>query len=40
MIIVNTDYISGKDLEMLGLVKGALFSQKTLDVTFHRALRL
>lgn len=23
MILVNTDYISGKELEMLGLVKGA-----------------
>ena len=23
MILVNTDYISGKDLEMLGMVKGS-----------------
>ena len=23
MILVNTDYISGKNLEMLGLVKGS-----------------
>jgi len=23
MILVNTDYISGKELEMLGLVKGS-----------------
>ena len=25
MILVNTDYISGKELEMLGLVKGVSF---------------
>ena len=28
MIIVNTDYISGKDLEMLGLVKGSTIQSK------------
>jgi uncharacterized protein YbjQ (UPF0145 family) len=30
MILVNTDYISGKDLEMLGLVKGATIQTKHL----------
>lgn len=24
MILVNTDYITGKELEMLGLVKGSI----------------
>ena len=24
MILVNTDYIAGKEIEMLGLVKGSL----------------
>ena len=28
MILVNTDYISGKDLEMLGLVKGSTVQSK------------
>lgn len=28
MIIVNTDYISGKELEMLGLVKGSTIQSK------------
>ena len=28
MILVNTDYISGKELEMLGLVKGKYDSVK------------
>lgn len=30
MIIVNTDYISGKELEMLGLVKGSTIQSKHL----------
>lgn len=30
MIIVNTDYISGKNLEMLGLVKGSTIQSKHL----------
>lgn len=30
MILVNTDYISGKDLEMLGLVKGSTIQSKHL----------
>lgn len=28
MILVNTDYISGKELEMLGLVKGCTIQSK------------
>ena len=28
MILVNTDYISGKELEMLGLVKGSTIKSK------------
>lgn len=30
MILVNTDYISGKDLEMLGLVKGSTIQSRHL----------
>ena len=30
MILVNTDYISGKELEMLGLVKGSTIQTKHL----------
>ena len=35
MILVTTDYISGKDLEMLGLVKGSTIQSKNLgtDIT-------
>ena len=35
MILVNTDYISGKQLEMLGLVKGSTIHSKHLgkDIT-------
>lgn len=35
MILVNTDYISDKKLEMLGLVKGATIQSKNLgrDIT-------
>ena len=39
MFLVNTDYISGKELEMLGLVKGSTIQSKILDVTFRRDLR-
>lgn len=28
MILVNTDYISGKELEMLGMVKGSTIQSK------------
>ena len=30
MILVNTDYISGKNLEMLGLVKGSTVQSKNI----------
>ena len=30
MIIVNTDYISGKELETLGLVKGSIVQSKNI----------
>ena len=30
MILVNTDYINGKELEMLGLVKGSTIQSKHL----------
>lgn len=35
MILVNTDYISGKNFEMLGLVKGSTIQSKNLgkDIT-------
>ena len=35
MILVNTDYIGGKELEMLGLVKGSTIQTKHLgkDIT-------
>ena len=35
MMIVNTDYISGQELEMLGLVKGATIQSKNIgrDIT-------
>ncbi len=30
MILVNTDYITGKELEMLGLVKGSTIQSKNM----------
>ena len=35
MILVNTDYISGKELDMLGLVKGSTIQTKNVghDIT-------
>ena len=35
MILVNTDYISGKELEMMGLVKGSTIQSKNVghDIT-------
>lgn len=35
MILVNTDYISGKELEMLGVVKGSTIQSKNVgkDIT-------
>ena len=35
MILVNTDYITGKEFEMLGMVKGATIQSKNIgkDIT-------
>ena len=35
MILVNTDYITGKEFEMLGLVKGSTIQSKNIgkDIT-------
>ncbi|MDD6069852.1 MAG: heavy metal-binding domain-containing protein, partial [Clostridiales bacterium] len=35
MILVNTDYISGKELQMLGLVRGSTIQTKNVghDIT-------
>ncbi|WP_195985268.1 YbjQ family protein [Clostridium sp. D33t1_170424_F3] len=35
MILVNTDYITGKELEMLGMVKGSTIQSKNIgrDIT-------
>ena len=35
MILVNTDYITGKELDMLGLVKGSTIQSKNIgkDIT-------
>ena len=35
MVLVNTDYISGKELEMLGLVQGSTIQSKNIgrDIT-------
>lgn len=30
MVIVNTDYISGKELEMIGMVKGSTIQSKNI----------
>lgn len=40
MILVNTDYITGKELEMLGLVKGARSSLKTSVKISPKVLKL
>ena len=37
MILVNTDYISGKELETLGLVQGSTIQSKTSAGTSPRA---
>lgn len=39
MILVNTEYISGKELEMLGWSRAAPFDPKTLEETLPRALK-
>ena len=35
MLLVNTDYITGKELEMLGIVKGSTIQTRNLgrDIT-------
>lgn len=40
MILVNTDYISGKNFEMLGLVKGSTIQSKNLAEILRRVLKL
>ena len=39
MILVNTDYISGKELEMLGLVKGSTIQSKHLGNDIAQSLK-
>ncbi len=39
MILVNTDYISGKDLEMLGLVKGSTIQSKNVGRDISQGLK-
>jgi uncharacterized protein YbjQ (UPF0145 family) len=39
MILVNTDYISGKNLETLGLVKGSTIQSKNLGKDIMQALK-
>ena len=34
MIVVNTDYISGKNLETMGLVQGAMVQSKNIGRDF------
>lgn len=39
MIVVNTDYIEGKKLEMLGLVKGSTVQSKHIGHDFGASLK-
>lgn len=39
MILVNTDYISGKELEMLGLVKGSTIQSKNIGRDISQGLK-
>ena len=39
MILVNTDYISGKNLEMLGLVKGSTIQSKHIGKDISQAFK-
>lgn len=39
MILVNTDYITGKELEMLSLVKGSTIQTKNIGKDFMQALK-
>ena len=36
MILVNTDYISGKELETLSIVKGSTIQSNTLEKILRR----
>ena len=39
MVLVNTDYISGKQLEMLGLVKGSTIQYKHIGKDISQAFK-
>lgn len=39
MILVNTDYIAGKNLEMLGLVKGSTIQSKHIGKDFMESFK-
>ena len=39
MILVNTDYISGKELEMLGIVKGSTIHSKHIGKDISQAFK-
>ena len=39
MILVNTDYISGKELEMLGIVKGSTIYSKHIGKDISQAFK-
>lgn len=39
MFLVNTDYIAGKDLEMLGMVKGSIIQSKNIGRDFTQGLK-
>ena len=39
MILVNTDYISGKELEMLGMVKGSTIQSKNVGKDIAQGLK-
>ena len=40
MIVVSTDYIEGKTLEMLGLVNGSTIQSKNIGKDFGAGLKL
>lgn len=39
MILVNTDYITGKELEMIGLVKGSTIQSKNIGRDISQGLK-
>ncbi len=39
MILVNTDYISGKEFEMIGLVKGSTIQSKNIGKDISQGLK-